>query len=89
MQAGDAASTSRVALQLLRVCFDADDLKALNANILILAKRRGQLKQVLADVVREAMELLKRIPAQDDKIELITTLRTVSEGKVRTCFLLE
>lgn len=79
---GDAISTSRVALEILRLCWRAKDLKALNANILVIAKRRGQLKSVLVDVVREAMKYVDELGVKEDKVELITTLRTVSEGKV-------
>lgn len=79
---GDAISTSRVALEILRLCWRAKDLKALNANILVIAKRRGQLKSVLVDVVREAMKYVDELAVKEDKVELITTLRTVSEGKI-------
>lgn len=72
-----------MALEILRLCWRAKDLKALNANILVLAKRRGQLKSVLVDVVREAMKYVEELAVKEDKVELITTLRTVSEGKVR------
>jgi len=82
VQGGDTPSTSRVALQILKLCFEAGDLKALNANILVLSKRRGQIKSVLTDMVREAMTYTDKVPSKEDRVELITTLRTVSEGKV-------
>jgi hypothetical protein len=71
-------------LAILKLCVDANDLKALNANILVLSKRRGQIKSVLVDVVRSGMDYLEKLTSlsKDDKVELITTLRTVSEGKV-------
>jgi 26S proteasome regulatory subunit N5 len=67
---------------IVRMCWEARDLKALNANILMLTKRRGQLKQAIADMVTEAMPYLEPLPGKDDKLELIATLRTVTEGKL-------
>jgi hypothetical protein len=46
LQAGDAFATSKVAVAMVKLCHEVGDLKQLNAYILILAKRRGQLKQV-------------------------------------------
>jgi hypothetical protein len=42
-----------------------------------------QLKQVIADVVTEAMTYLDQLPTKADRAELIATLRTVTDGKVR------
>lgn len=80
--ASDVPSTSRVALKILELCATAGDFAALNANILVLSKRRAQHKQVLTDMVRASMDILKTMTKNSDKVELITTLRIVSEGKV-------
>lgn len=45
-QAGDVASTRKAATDILKLCFDAGAWKTLNDQILLLSKRRGQLKQV-------------------------------------------
>ena len=42
---GDAVATSKVAVAVVRLCQEVGDWPALNANILLLAKRRSQLKQ--------------------------------------------
>ncbi|RYG50829.1 hypothetical protein EON67_04565 [archaeon] len=83
MQAGDGLTTAKAAVQIVQLCHTTHDLKALNAHLLILSKRRGQLKNVLADIITEAMKYIDELPAVDDKVELISTLRTISEGKVR------
>ncbi len=46
LQAGDAFATSRLAVGIVKLCFEQRDMKLLNAQILVLTKRRGQLKQV-------------------------------------------
>lgn len=44
-QAADAFATSKVAVALVNLCYEAQDYKQLNNQILVLCKRRGQLKQ--------------------------------------------
>ena len=46
-QAGDAISTRKVCVAVVQSCFEKRDFKALNEHILLLSKRRSQLKQVL------------------------------------------
>ena len=44
--AADTHSTSKLLVAIVRMCFEAKDFSALNENIVLLTKRRGQLKQV-------------------------------------------
>ncbi|PHT65569.1 hypothetical protein T459_29994 [Capsicum annuum] len=44
-QAGDVAATRKAATDILQLCFDARAWKTLNEQIVLLSKRRGQLKQ--------------------------------------------
>ena len=44
----DATATKAACVALLEVLFEAKDWKALNEHIVLLAKRRSQLKQVPA-----------------------------------------
>lgn len=53
-QAGDAFATSRVAVAIAKLCWERKDYKQLNAQIMVLSKRRGQLKQVSAARVHAA-----------------------------------
>jgi 26S proteasome regulatory subunit N5 len=63
--------------------FDSGDWKGLEEHILMLCKRRGQLKQAVQAMVRQAMGYIGQTPDQATKISLITTLQTLTEGKVR------
>lgn len=44
-QAGDVAGTRKAATDILQLCFEARAWKTLNEQIVLLSKRRGQLKQ--------------------------------------------
>ena len=50
-QAADAFSTATACAEILKLIWEAGDLVALNAHILILTKRRAQLKNVRDSVV--------------------------------------
>lgn len=39
-------STSRILVAIVQLCYEAKDFDVLNENIMLLSKRRSQLKQV-------------------------------------------
>lgn len=43
---GDVAGTKKAVTEILQLCFEARAWKTLNEQIVVLSKRRGQLKQV-------------------------------------------
>jgi 26S proteasome regulatory subunit N5 len=43
---GEIAGTRKAAIDILQLCFEAKAWKTLNDQIVVLSKRRGQLKQV-------------------------------------------
>lgn len=44
--AGDVAGTKKAVIDILELCYNARAWKTLNDQIVLLSKRRGQLKQV-------------------------------------------
>jgi len=44
--AADMHSTSKLLVAIVKMCYEQKDYPALNENIVLLTKRRGQLKQV-------------------------------------------
>jgi len=80
-QGEDATSTSRVAVAIVRLSWEARDIKALNENLQLLSKRRGQLRTVIQDFVKEAMKYLEEMD-KTSKLQLIDNLRTITEGKM-------
>ena len=66
-------------LQILR---DSEDWKGLQEYVVILAKRRGQLKQAVQDMVRQCMGYTDAAPDRTTREELIKTLLSLTEGKI-------
>lgn len=50
LQAADMVATKKVCIGIVQVCFFAGNYKLLNEHIVLLSKRRSQLKQVRAPV---------------------------------------
>ncbi|ORY98341.1 PCI domain-domain-containing protein [Absidia repens] len=80
--AADPNSTSRILVQVIKLCHDVNDWKLLNEQVVLLSKKHGQLKVATTKMVQEAMVYLDSTPDLDTKLELIDTLRTVTDGKI-------
>ncbi|XP_073280789.1 26S proteasome non-ATPase regulatory subunit 12 homolog A-like [Primulina huaijiensis] len=81
-QAGDVAGTRKAVTDILQLCFEAGAWKTLNEQIVLISKRRGQLKQAVQAMVQQSMQYIDQTPDLDTKIELIKTLNIVSAGKI-------
>uniref|UniRef100_A0A7N0TRH7 PCI domain-containing protein n=1 Tax=Kalanchoe fedtschenkoi TaxID=63787 RepID=A0A7N0TRH7_KALFE len=79
---GDVAGTKKAVTDILQLCFEAGAWKTLNDQIIVLSKRRGQLKQAVTAMVQQAMQYIDQTPDIDTRIELIKTLNLVSAGKI-------
>ncbi|CAM8996631.1 unnamed protein product [Rhodiola kirilowii] len=79
---GDVAGTKKAATDILQLCFEAGAWKTLNDQIIVLSKRRGQLKQAVTAMVQQAMQYIDQTPDIDTRIELIKTLNLISAGKI-------
>lgn len=67
-------------------CYDARDYLLLNSTVSLLSKKHGQLKTAIQAIVELCISWLSEIKERDgvDRwLELVETLRTVTEGKVR------
>ncbi|XP_057523546.1 26S proteasome non-ATPase regulatory subunit 12 homolog A-like [Amaranthus tricolor] len=80
--AGDVAGTRKAICDIIQLCFEASAWNALNDQIELLSKRRGQLKQAVTAMVQQAMQYIDQTPDLDTRIELIKTLNSVSAGKI-------
>ncbi|GAB5585374.1 proteasome regulatory particle subunit [Umbelopsis nana] len=80
--AADQASTGRILVQVVKLCYEARDWKLLNEHVILLSKKHGQLKTATSKMVQEAMSHLDDTPNMETKLELIDTLRNVTEGKI-------
>jgi len=80
-QGYDAISTSKLICCIIKLYYDADDWAKLREYIVVLSKKRGQLKRGITDMVHLAMTWLEGL-AKDKKTELIQTLNEVTDGKI-------
>ena len=83
-------STTRLVKEASELCYKAGNFALLNSNISALSKKHGQLKAAIQAIVEQAIDWLEDIRKSQGKekwLELIETMRTVTEGKVRRlCF---
>lgn len=69
-------------LAIVQLCFEARNFKALNENIVILTKRRSQIKQSITKMIQECCTYVDQITDKATQLQYIETLRTVTAGKV-------
>jgi hypothetical protein len=84
LQASDLASTSRIIIAIVTIAKNANDWNLMNEQVLLLSKKHGQLKQATTKMVQTVMGFLDETPNLETKLSVIETLRTVTEGKVRS-----
>jgi len=78
----DVGGTTELAVAMVQMCYDAKNWDVLNETITMLSKRRAQLKQVVGAMVRQATKFVDEQKDETLKLQLIHTLRAVSEGKI-------
>lgn len=88
-QSSDLASTSRLLTAIVTIAKDSGDWSMLNEQVLLLSKKHGQLRQAITKMVQVVMGFLDETPSLDMKLSVIETLRTVTEGKVSVCLIVE
>lgn len=80
--AAAAPETSAVCVAVVRLFRDRKDWKSVGEHVIILSKRRAQLKAAVTKTVQEAMSYLDEIPEEKERMVLLETLRDVTAGKI-------
>ncbi|RSH89355.1 hypothetical protein EHS25_002467 [Saitozyma podzolica] len=90
--AADMSSTATLLSLLARLCWEGSDLDLLNAQLVAMSKKHGQLKEAVVRMVDEAMTYLPDLRKKKDAgeyksgkdrwLELVKTLRDITEGKI-------
>ncbi|KAF8973597.1 26S proteasome non-ATPase regulatory subunit 12 [Flammula alnicola] len=83
--AADLASTTRLVKAAVQHCYDAKDYPLLNSTVTLLSKKHGQLKAAVQAIVELSITWLPEIKEQaglERWLELVETLRGVTEGKI-------
>ncbi|CAG5135237.1 unnamed protein product [Candidula unifasciata] len=78
----DTHSTGRILVAIVRLCFESKNWDALNENIVLLTKKRGQIKQAVTKMIQEVCTYVDKTPNKEVKLKLIDTLRSVTAGKI-------
>ncbi|GBL97052.1 26S proteasome non-ATPase regulatory subunit 12 [Araneus ventricosus] len=78
----DTHSCGRVLVAIVRLCFETKNYAALNEHIVLLTKRRSQIKQAVTKMIQECCTYVDQMPDKKTKLELIDTLRQVTAGKI-------
>ena len=79
--AEDPVSTKLACCSLLDVLYKQKNYKDAQEKLILLTKRRGQLKEVIRAMVRQCMEYLEEMD-RPMKEEMIRTLQGITEGKI-------
>ena len=79
---GDALGTAKVCVAIVEACFERHDVGQLCSQVLLLSKRRGQLKQPIIDMVQKAMTFVEKLSVKSEQLELIAALRSVTSSHI-------
>jgi len=81
--AADLEGTTKVCVAVVGVCWAARDLAQLNGHVVLLSKRRAQLRQAVTAYIQEVVRYLDDEElTRAERRELATTLSEVCEGKI-------
>ena len=87
-------STATLLVLITRLAYEQSAYDVLMQQLVIMSKKHGQLKEAVVRMVDEAMKWLPELEAKKEKgefagkdgkdrwLELLTTLRDITEGKV-------
>lgn len=77
----DGISTAKLLSKICLTYYNAKEWQKLQEQIVLLSKKRGQLKRAITDMVHLAMGWLETLE-KEKKLELMNTLNEVTEGKI-------
>ena len=80
--AADSRSNAKVLVTIIELCYEANQIKTLQEHLELLSKRRGHLKSAVTKMVEKACEYVDDFTNSENKLEFISCLRDVTNGKV-------
>jgi len=78
----DYNESARILPEIIRIAFESKEYEKLNHLLSLLAKKRGQPKKGLIDMVHLAMSYIEKLPTEQQKTALIETIKEVCEKKI-------
>jgi len=79
--ASDAISCSKLLCKIVQTYYDRKDWEKVKEYLLLLTKKRGQLKRAISDVVQLAMGWIEKLDKATG-LDLIKTLCDITDGKI-------
>jgi len=79
--ASDGISTSKLLSCICKLLYEANEWTKLREHIVMMSKKRGQLKRPITDMVHLCMKWLDDLN-KEKKVEMIQTLSEITEGKI-------
>jgi len=82
--AEDSVNGSKVGIKIVQLCWEAGDVQAVIDNVVLIARKRGQLSSVTSAVVDHALKFVDELKARDiaQHEKLVRGLRVVTEGRI-------
>ena len=82
--AEDSVNTSSVAVKIVQLAWQAGDVQGVIDNVVLIARKRGQLSAVTSAVVDSALKYLDELKERDAALheKLVRGLRDVTEGRI-------
>ncbi|KAG2374605.1 hypothetical protein C9374_010665 [Naegleria lovaniensis] len=78
----DYENLSKVLVNIVALCAKVQAWDELNDQLTLLAKKRSQSRGATQKMIQEAMKYIDLTPSKERKIELINTIRKITEGKI-------
>ena len=78
----DFINLKEVCLHMVRLCYTKKDWEKVNSTLMVINKRRAQSKIAISAIVDEAMKYIDETPSEVERVNLITTLKEICEGKM-------
>ncbi|KAJ1643208.1 proteasome regulatory particle subunit [Coemansia erecta] len=80
--AADLWSTTKLVETIVDICGNSGEWVLLEQEVTLLAKKHGQLKQAISKMIQRAMTYVEKTPDEETRVQLIESLRKVTEGKI-------
>jgi len=82
--AEDSLNASSVGVKIVQLCWDAGDVQAVIDNVVLIARKRGQLPTVTSAVVDHTLKFVDELKERDAALheKLVRGLRDVTEGRI-------
>jgi len=82
--AEDGVNTAQIGVKIVQLCWEANDVQAVIDNVVLIARKRGQMATVTSAVVEHCLKFVEELGKRDAALheKLVRGLRDVTEGRI-------